>query len=95
MRAWKVFGDSIGSNVLQEYERTFDEEQLGFKQAKEAVQEAADNRAKNGLQAVSSHKLLLSFPLKIKEIYGAESYTYLGCYLNVHLFRAEGLFGRR
>ena len=86
MRAWKVFGDSIGSNVLQEYEGTFDEGQLGFKQAKQAVQEAAGNRTKNALQAVPSHKLLLSFLPKIKEIYGATSPAYLACYLQVHLF---------
>jgi hypothetical protein len=30
MRAWKVFGDSLGSDVLQEYEETFDEGQIGF-----------------------------------------------------------------
>jgi hypothetical protein len=49
MRAWKVFGDSLGSDVLQVYEGTFDEGHVGFKQAKAAVQEAAGNRTKNAL----------------------------------------------
>jgi hypothetical protein len=86
MRAWKAFGDSLGSDVLQEYEGTFGEGQLGLKQAKVVVQEAAASRTKNALQAVPSHKLLLSVLPKIKEIYGAESTTYLACYLQVHLF---------
>ncbi len=81
MRAWKVFGDSLGSDVLQEYEGTFDESQFGFKQANAAVQEGVANRTKNALQAVPSRKLLLGFLPKIKEIYCAESSTYLACYL--------------
>jgi hypothetical protein len=87
MRAWKLFGDSLGSNVmLQKYGGTFDEGQLGFKQAKSAVQEAAAKRTKNAIQTVPSHKLLLSFLPKIKKIYGAESTTYLTFYLQGHLF---------
>ena len=37
MRTWRVFKDSPSSDVLQEYEGTFDKGQLGFKQAKAAV----------------------------------------------------------
>ncbi len=93
MRAWKIFGDSLGSNVLQMYEGMFNEGQLGFKQAKSAVQEAAGNRTKNALQAVPSHELLLSFLPKVKEAYGAASPTYLTCFLQVRLFGLQNILG--
>jgi len=81
MRAWKLFGDAMGTDVLAMYEGTFTARQLGFKQAKAAVDEAAENRTKNALNAIPSLKLLTRFLPKIKEKFGAESTTYLACFL--------------
>ena len=39
MRVWKLFGDAMGSDVLNMYDGTFDAGQLGFRQAKAAVDE--------------------------------------------------------
>jgi hypothetical protein len=44
MRSWKLFGDAMGTDVLGIYDGTFDVEQLGFRQAKATVDEAAENR---------------------------------------------------
>jgi hypothetical protein len=74
--AWKVFGDSIGSNVLQEYEGTIDEGQLDFKQAKAARRPRGGGKSHQERSPVSSHTLLLSFFSKIEKKYGATSTTY-------------------
>ena len=86
MRSWKLFGDAMGTDVLNMYDGTFDAGQLGFKQAKAAVDEAAENRTKNALNAIPSLKLLSSFLPKIKDKYGAGSTTYLACFLQVRLW---------
>jgi hypothetical protein len=86
LRIWKLFGDAMGTDVLHMYDGTFEAGSLGFKQAKAAVDEAAFNRTKNALNAIPSHKLLLSFLPKIKDKYGAASTTYLACLLQVRLF---------
>ncbi len=75
MRAWKLFGEAMGTDVLNMYEVTFYAGQLGFCQAKAAIDEASQNRQKNSLNVIPSHKLLLSFLPKIKEEFGAESTT--------------------
>ena len=85
-KVWSRFAKSLGTDALQQYEGTFDEGQLGFKQAKQADNEAAANRTKNALQAIPSLKLLFSYLPKIKDVFGAASPTYLACVLQVHLF---------
>ena len=60
-KVWSLFAESLGTDALQQYEGTFDEGQLGFKQAKQANNEAAANRTKNALQAIPSLKLLFSY----------------------------------
>jgi hypothetical protein len=86
MRSWKLFGDAMGTDVLAMYEGTFSAGQLGFRQAKAAVDEAAENRTKNALNAIPSLKLLTSFLPKIKEKIGAGSTAYLACFLQVRLW---------
>ncbi len=46
---WSLFAESLGTDALQKNEGTFDKGQLGFKQAKQANNEAAANRTKNAL----------------------------------------------
>ncbi len=85
-KVWSLFAESIGTDTLQQYEGTFDEGQLGFKQAKQANNEAAANWTKNALQAIPSLKLLFSYLPKIKDTFGAASLAYLACVLQVRLF---------
>ena len=86
MRAWKLFGNAMGTDVLAMYEGTFIAGQLGFKQAKAAMDEAAENRTKNALNAIPSLSLLTSLLTKNKEKFGAGSTTYLACFLQVRLW---------
>ena len=68
LRIWKLFGDAMGTDVLPMYDGTFEAGSLGFKQAKAVVYDAAFNRTKNVLNVIPSHKLLLSFLPKIKDM---------------------------
>ncbi len=69
-KVWSLFAESLGTDTLQQYEGTFDERQLGFKQAKKANNEAA-----------ATLKLLFSYLPKIKDKFCAASPTYLACVL--------------
>jgi hypothetical protein len=93
MRAWKLFGDAMATDVLGMYEGTFSAGQLGFKQAKAAMDEAAENRTKNALNAIPSFSLLTSFLPKIKEKLGTGSTTYLACVLQVRLWGLCDILG--
>ncbi len=86
MRAWKLFGDAMGTDVLAMYEGTFAAGELGFRQAKATVDEAAKHRTNNALNAIPSLKLFISYLPKIKEKFGAGSTTYLACFLQVRLW---------
>ncbi len=76
----------MGTDVFNMYDGTFDDGQLGFRAAKQALDEAMENRTKNALNAIPSLALLLSFLPKIKEEFGAESTMYLACFLQVRLW---------
>ncbi len=65
-KVWSLFAESLGTDALQQYEGTFDEGHLGFKQDKQANNEAAANRTKNTLQAIPSLKLLFSYLQKTR-----------------------------
>ncbi len=86
MRAWKLFGDAMGTDVLAMYEGTFMAGHLGFEQAKAALDEAAENRTKNALSSIPILSLLTSFLPNITEKFGAGSTTYLACFLQVRLW---------
>jgi hypothetical protein len=85
MRAWKLFDNAMGTDIVGMYEGTFNAKQLRFRQAKAAVDEAAENRTKNAINGIPSLKLLMSFLLKIKEKFGAGLSTYLACFFQVRL----------
>ena len=86
MRDWKLFGDSMGTDVRAMYEGTYIAGHLGLKQAKAVVDEVSENRTKNALNAIPGLKLLISFLPKIKEKHGAGSTTYLAYFLQVRLW---------
>ena len=96
MRAQKLLGDAMGSDVLGMYEGTFNAGQLGFKQAKAAVNEAAENLTKSALNAIPSLKLLTSFLYKIKGIkFGAGSSDVPSVFLVSAALGSSRQFGRR
>ena len=79
MRDWKLFGDSVETDVLAMYEGSFLTGNLGFLIAKHAVDEAAEIRTKNALNAIPN------LP-KTKEKFDARSSTYLACFLQVRFW---------
>ena len=83
-----IFAKSLGTDSLKQYERTFDEGQVGFKQANQPNNEAAAvKRTKNAVLAIHSLKLLFRYRLhKIKDEFNAAAPTYLACVLQVRLF---------
>ncbi len=83
----------MSTEVLNVYKRNFDAGNLGFKQAKVVMNEAAFIRTENALGVIPSIKLLLNFLLKIKNNYGADSNLYLPCLLQERTFGLWDIIG--
>ena len=82
--AWKVFRDSLGTDILQQYRGTFEEGQVGLFQAIVAAKEVQKNKTKSELHAVPSYEMLLRYLPKIKDKLGVST-KYLAAYLQVKL----------
>ena len=83
---WKVFAESLGTDVLESYQGTHQPGQLGLMQAKAANKEVQANRTTNPWEAIPSWELFERFLPKVKEVFKATSTDYLACFLQVHLF---------
>jgi hypothetical protein len=83
---WKLFGESLGTDVLDAYNGGFGAGDMGLKQAKAANKEVQANRTTNAWEAIPSWELFTQFLPKVKRVFGGTSTTYLACYLQVQLF---------
>jgi hypothetical protein len=82
--AWRVFRDSLGTDVLQAYRGTFGEGEVGLFQAIQADREVQGNKAKSPLHAVPSYEMLVRYLPKIKDKVGAST-GWLAALLQVKL----------
>ncbi len=80
-RAWKVFRDSLGSDVMNKYQGGFCEGEMGLNAALAANQEVQGKKTKNDMQAIPAYELIKSYLPKIKEKLGADSLSYLAALL--------------
>ena len=84
MARLELFGDALGTDVLEGYNQGFGKGDIGLKEAKEANKEVRGNRPDNALQAIPSIQLLKAFvdkPEKIELMGGETSTAYLACLL--------------
>jgi hypothetical protein len=92
-RAWKVFRDSLGSDVMDKYEGTYGENEVGLNAALAANQKVQDNKTKNDLQAIPTYEPIKSYLPKIKAKLGADSLFYLAALLQTKLLRLRDNLG--
>jgi len=84
-RAWKVFRDSLGSDVMNKYKVTYGENEMDLNAALAANQEVQGNKTKNDLQAIPTYELIKSHLPKIKAKIGPDSLAYLTALLETKL----------
>jgi hypothetical protein len=63
--AWKVFRDSLGTDVMNQYQGTFGEGEVGINVALAANQKVQSNKTKNELRSIPSYELIKSYLPKI------------------------------
>jgi hypothetical protein len=83
---WKIFGESLGTDVLDAYNGGFGAGDMGLRQTKVANQEVDGKRTNNAWEVIPSWDLFTRFLSKVKSKCGATSTTYLACYVKVQLF---------
>ena len=83
---WKLFAESLGTDVLESYQGTFQPGSFKLLAAKQANKEVQGNRTNNPWEAIPSWELFNRFLPKVKEVFKATSTNYLACLLQVHLF---------
>jgi hypothetical protein len=85
-RAWKVFRDSLGTDVMHTYRGGHGEGDMGLNATLAANQEVQGNKTKNDMQAIPSYELIKPYLPKIKDKLGADSLSYLAAMLQTKIF---------
>jgi len=80
-RAWKMFRDSLGTDVMNQYQGIFGEGEVSLVAALAANQEVQENENKNELHAILSYECIKSYLPKNKAKMGADSLSYLAALL--------------
>ena len=93
-RAWKVFRDSLGTDVMNQYQGNFGEEEVGLNAALATNKEVQGNKTKNELHVIPSYELIKSYLPKIKDKLGADSLSYLAALLQTKLLGLWNIWER-
>ena len=84
-RAWKVFRDSLGNDMMNQYQGTFGYGEVGLNAALAANQEVQGKTTKNELHTIPSYELIKLYLPKIKGKLGADSLSYLAALFETKL----------